>query len=167
VARLLIIHHSPSPTVRRLTEAVLEGARDDEIEGVEVVALDALDFATGSADHTNVLAADGYILITSANFGYMSGAMKHFFDSTFQQIGGALDSTGGAAQSPTPTATRPYGLLVHGKYDTVGAVRSVQAIVKALGWQQAASNVEILGDLCPDALSQATELGATVAAHLM
>ena len=37
MSRLLVVHHSPSPVVRSLTEAVLAGANDDEIEGVEVV----------------------------------------------------------------------------------------------------------------------------------
>lgn len=35
MAQLLVVHHSPTPTVQRLTAAVLAGARDDEIEGVE------------------------------------------------------------------------------------------------------------------------------------
>ena len=61
--------------MRRLTEAVLAGANDDMIEGVEVVARPALE---ATAD--DVLAADGYLLGTPANFGYMSGALKHFFD---------------------------------------------------------------------------------------
>ena len=85
MSRLLVVHHSPTASMRRLTEAVLAGADDDMIEGVEVVARTALE---ATAD--DVLAADGYLLGTTANFGYMSGALKHFFDSTFLAIGGSL-----------------------------------------------------------------------------
>ncbi|WP_242532743.1 hypothetical protein [Nocardioides sp. S5] len=71
--RLLVVHHSPTPSVAALTEAVVAGASDDAIEGVEVVVRTALE-----ADADDVLAADGYVLGTPANFGYMSGALKHF-----------------------------------------------------------------------------------------
>ena len=90
-ATLLVVHHSPTPSVEALTEAVLAGARDDAIEGVDVVVRPALE-----ATAEDVLAADGYVLGTPANFGYMSGALKHFFDTTFLRVGGALSSTGSA-----------------------------------------------------------------------
>ena len=72
MARLLVVHHSPTRSLQRLTAAVLAGARDPEIIGVEVVERHALE---ASAD--DVLAADGYLLGTTANFGYMSGALTH------------------------------------------------------------------------------------------
>ncbi len=125
VPRLLVVHHSPTPTVRTLTDAVLAGAHDDAIEGVEVVERPALE---ASAD--DVLGADGYLLGTTANFGYMSGALKHFFDTIFLEAGGALSDDGSASASTG--GKKPYGLWVHGRYDTTGAVRSVQSIVQAL-----------------------------------
>ena len=103
----------------------MAGAHDDAIEGVEVGVLEALAFARGEADHQDLLDADGYVLGTTANFGYMSGAMKHVFDSTFLQVGGALSDDGSGAESAGATARRPFGLYVHGRYDTTGAVRSV------------------------------------------
>src|SRR3954452_12672123 len=123
MACLLVVHHSPTASVRTLTEAAVAGANDDAIEGVEVVVRRALE---ATAD--DVLAADGYLLGTPANFGYMSGALKHFFDSTFLQIGGALSDDGSAGESRGATHGRPFGLYVHGRYDTAGAVRSVLSI---------------------------------------
>ncbi|WP_067432709.1 flavodoxin family protein [Nocardioides jensenii] len=162
MARLLVVHHSPTRSLQTLTEAVVAGASDDEIEGVEVVVRPALE---ATAD--DVLAADGYLLGTSANFGYMSGALKHFFDSTFLQVGGALDPTGAADDSGAgPTVKRPYGLYVHGRYDTTGAVRSVQSIVGALGWRQGYDVLEVLGDVGEAETEAAYELGGTIAALL-
>jgi multimeric flavodoxin WrbA len=167
-ARLLVVHHSPTRSVRALTDAVLAGAADDAIAGVEVVVRPALE---ATAD--DVLGADGYLLGTPANFGYMSGALKHFFDSTFLAVGGALSddgsAAGGAAGGGSPagiTAGRPYGLYVHGRYDTEGAVRSVRSIVQALGWKQSAELLAVLGDVDQEALDSAYELGATLAALL-
>ena len=115
----------------------------------------------------DVLAADGYILGTPANFGYMSGALKHFFDSTFLAIGGALDDKGGAGDSAGASSKRPFGLFVHGRYDTTGAVRSVLSIVQALGWRQAHEILEVMGDVDDQHLAAAYELGATLAANVM
>jgi len=159
VPRLLVVHHSPTDTVRALTDAVVAGAHDDAIEGVEVVVRPALE--AGAAD---VLGADGYLLGTTANFGYMSGALKHFFDTIFLEAGGALSDDGSAAGGRQ--GRKPYGLWVHGRYDTTGAVRSVQSIVGALPWVPAAVVLEVLGDVTEEHRAAAYELGGTLAALL-
>lgn len=164
MTRLLVIHHSPTTSLRALTDAVTAGAHDDAIEGVEVVVRDALAFARGEADHQDLLDADGYVLGTTANFGYMSGAMKHVFDSTFLQIGGALSDDGSGTQSAGATSSRPFGLYVHGRYDTTGAVRSVLAITGALGWKQGYDVLEAMGDLTEADTEAAYVLGGTLAA---
>jgi NAD(P)H-dependent FMN reductase len=158
--RLLVVHHSPTPSVTALTDAVVAGASDDAIEGVEVVVRPALE-----AGADDVLAADGYLLGTTANFGYMSGALKHFFDTIFLQAGGALSDDGSAAAGAG--GKKPYGLYVHGRYDTTGAVRSVQSIVGALPWRQAAPVLEVLGDVGEADRESAYELGGTLAALVM
>jgi NAD(P)H-dependent FMN reductase len=148
--------------MQALLDAVVGGASDPEIDGVDVRAVPALE-----ATAEDVLNADGYILGTPANFGYMSGALKHFFDSTFLAIGGALDESGGAGESASATSKRPFGLVVHGRYDTTGAVRSVLSIVQALGWRQAHETLEVMGDVDDQHLATAYELGATLAATVM
>lgn len=163
---LLVIHHSPTKALESLTARVLAGTRDESIEGVEVVERRALDFATGAASHQDLLDADGYVLGTTANFGYMSGALKHVFDSTFLMIGGALDPTGAAGDSVGATKGRPFGLYVHGRYDTTGAVRSVLALTGALGWKQGYDVLEAMGDVDETDLEAAYELGGTIAALL-
>jgi NAD(P)H-dependent FMN reductase len=159
VSRLLVVHHSPTAGVRALTDAVVAGARDDAIDGVDVVVCQALE---ATAD--DVLEADGFLLGTTANFGYMSGALKHFFDSIFLEAGGALSDDGSAAGGSG--GRRPFGLWVHGRYDTTGAVRSVETIVQALPWTQAAPVLEVLGEVTDEHTAAAYELGATVAALL-
>lgn len=149
MARLLIVHHSPTPAVRSVTDAVLRGARDDAIEGVEVVARPALE-----ATIEDVLGADAYILGTTANFGYMSGALKHFFDTVYDHV-------------REQTAKRPFGLYVHGRSDTTGAERSVLSITTGLGWQQATDVLAFLGEPSDNHLESAAELGGTLAALVM
>ena len=163
-SRLLVVHHSPTPTARLLADAVVAGANDDEIEGVEVVVRPALE-----AGADDVLAADGYLLGTTANFGYMSGALKHFFDTIFLEAGGALSDSGGADDGSAAASAggrKPFGLWVHGRYDTTGAVRSVLSIVGALPWVQSADVLAVLGDVGDEERAAAYELGGTLAALL-
>lgn len=160
MARLLVVHHSPTPTLRRLSDAVVAGTRDESITGVEVVVREALE-----AGADDVRAADGFLVGTPANFGYMSGALKHFFDTIFLQSGGDLGQDGAAGQGGGGRG-RPYGLWVHGRYDTTGAVRSVRSIVQALSWTQSAEVLEVLGEVGEPQLERAYELGGTLAALL-
>lgn len=158
--RLLIVHHSPTALAQDLTHAVFAGANDEAIDGVEVVVRKALD---ATAD--DVLDADGFVLGCTANFGYMSGALKHFFDSLFLEIGGSLGADGSAGSAAL--AMLPFGLWVHGRYDTEGAVRSVLSITGALPWTQAAPVLSVLGDVGQVQRDAAYDLGATLAALLL
>ncbi|WP_024796763.1 flavodoxin family protein [Tomitella biformata] len=147
--RLLIIHHTPSPYTQAMFEAVISGATDPEIEGVEVVRRAAL-----SVSSSDFLEADGYLLGSPANLGYVSGALKHAFDCSYYQI---LDSTRG----------RPFGLYLHGNEGTEGAEKAVTSITTGLGWVKAADYVAVSGKPSKEDLEQCWNLGATVAAQLM
>ena len=147
--RLLVVHHTTSPHLTALFDAVIAGATTPEIEGVDVVRRPAL--TTTAVD---VLEADGYLLGTPANLGYMSGALKHFFDTVYYPC---LDAT----------RDRSYGLYVHGNNDTTGAVRAVESITTGLGWRPAARPVVVLGEPTKADLAACWELGATIAAGLM
>ncbi len=130
-------------------EAVLSGATAPEIEDVRVVRRAALSATAG-----DVLEADGFLLGTPANLGYMSGALKHFFDQVYYPC---LDSTRG----------RPFGYYVHGGSDVTGAVRGIESVTKGLGWRRAADAVTVTGEPGKDAVERCWELGATLAAGLM
>ncbi|MFO7960125.1 MAG: NAD(P)H-dependent oxidoreductase [Nitriliruptoraceae bacterium] len=148
MATLLLVHHTPSPALQALLEAVTDGASTDAIDGVEVVLRPAL-----TCPETDVLAADGYVLGTPANLGSMSGALKHFFDRIYYPC---LEAT----------QRRPYAMYVHGNNDTTGAVRSVERVVTGLQWRAVAAPLESIGEPDRADLDAAWELGATVAATL-
>jgi multimeric flavodoxin WrbA len=146
---LLVVHHTPSPGTRELLEAVLAGANDPEIQGVEVVVRPAL-----AATVPDMLEADGYLFGTTANLGYMSGALKHFFDTIYYP---SLDHVSG----------RPYGLWVHGNNDTVGAATAVDKVATGLSLTKAADALEVVGGIDAAIRERAYELGGTLAATLM
>ena len=146
---LLVVHHTPSPGTRELLEAVLAGTHDPDIEGVEVTVRPAL-----AATVPDMLDADGYLFGTTANLGYMSGALKHFFDTVYYP---SLDHVAG----------RPYGLWVHGNNDTVGAAKAVDKVVTGLALTKAADVLEVVGVIDAGVRERAYELGGTLAATLM
>ncbi|HEY3464531.1 MAG TPA: NAD(P)H-dependent oxidoreductase [Amycolatopsis sp.] len=147
--KLLVVHHTPSPSTQALFEAVLAGATHPDIEGVEVVRRAAL-----AATVPDVLEADGYLVGTPANLGSMSGAVKHFFDTVYYPC---LDATRG----------RPFGYWIHGNSDTSGTERQLLAITTGLGWTKAADPVITTGEPDKQTLEACTELGGTLAATLM
>jgi len=146
--RLLVVHHTPSPSLEAMFEAATSGARTDEIEGIEVVIRPAL-----TAAAVDVLTADGYLLGTPANIGYMSGALKHFFDGIYYPC---LEAT----------RRRPYALYVHGASDTGGAVRAVESIAAGLQWQKVRPAVSVTGPPGKQDLEACWELGALLAAEI-
>src|SRR3954465_325733 len=131
MATLLHVHHTTSPAVHAMFAAVQAGATDPQIEGVDVVSVAALE---ATAHH--VLAADGYVLGTPANLGYMSGALKHFFDQIYYPC---LEST----------VARPFGLYVHGNNDTTGAIRAVEMVTTGLQWRLAQAPGSVIGEPAP------------------
>ena len=129
-----------------LFEAVRSGAADPQISGIDVVVRPAL-----TATAVDVLAADGYLLGTPANLGYISGALKHFFDQIYYPC-------------LTATVGRPYGLYVHGNNDTAGAVKAVEVITTGLRWRAAQLPVAVIGEPRKDDLDACWELGASLGA---
>lgn len=146
---LLIVHHTPSPHCAEMLDAVVAGASDPDILGVEVVRRAAL-----TVSPVEMLEADGYLLGSPVNLGYISGALKVAFDQSYYPL---LDSSRG----------RPFGLWLHGNEGTEGAQRAVDGITTGLGWVKAAEHVVVSGKPSRVDLEACWNLGATVAAQLM
>ena len=146
---LLIIHHTPSPHCQEMLEAVVAGATDPAIEGVEVVRRPALTVAP-----VEMLEADGYLLGSPVNLGYISGALKLAFDQSYYPL---LDVSRG----------RPFGLWLHGNEGAEGAERAVDGITAGLGWVKASDYVVVSGKPSKAEVDACWNLGATLAAQLM
>ena len=145
---LLIVAHIPSDNTRRLRDAVVHGARHDAIEGVNVRALTP--FEAGADD---VRAADAIILGTTENLGYMSGALKDFFDRTYYAV---LEEKQGL----------PYALYIRAGMDGTGTRRSVETIITGLKWKEVQAPLTCRGDYTQDFEEQCAELGLAMAAGL-
>ncbi|GAA2098784.1 MULTISPECIES: NAD(P)H-dependent oxidoreductase [Brevibacterium] len=155
MARILLIHHSPTESTRRISRAALAAAELPELaELAEDGPLELVEVAALEPDVEQVLAADAYVLGTTANFGYISGALKHFFDTVYDHV-------------REPTAGRPFSYWIHGGYDTTGAEKAMSAITTGLGWSLAADPVVWTGAVEDAHLEQVTEMTATVMARAL
>ncbi len=146
--RLLIVAHVPSANTARLRDAVLAGAASPEIENVEVLA--KTPFETEPAD---VMAAGALILGTTENLGYMSGALKDFFDRCYYPC---LEKTQGL----------PYALYIRAGHDGTGTRRAVESITTGLRWRPVQEPLILRGDWQDDFAARCEELGMALAAGL-
>jgi len=143
---LLIVYHTGGVKTGRMADAVERGARSEP--GVQIIVK-----RCAEAGPDDLLAADGLILGTPENFGYMSGMMKDFLERVFYACEGKVNG-------------RPYALFVGAGQDGAGAVSSVERIVTGLRLEKKAEPVIGLKELTPDILSRCEELGAAFAAGL-
>jgi hypothetical protein len=146
--QLLIVAHAPSPNTRRLVEALLRGAQHPDISGVNVIWKPPLE-----AGPDDVLSADAIILGTTENLGYMSGALKDFFDRTYYPV---LEQKQGL----------PCAILIRAGHDGTGTRRALDSILTGLHWKQVQAPLICRGDWQDAFLKQAEELGMTLAAGL-
>ena len=146
--KLLIVTHMPSQNTRRLGEATLRGAQHPDIEQVDSKLLGPFD--THADD---VLAADGIILGTTENFGYMSGALKDFFDRIYYSVLEAKQGT-------------PYALYVRAGLDGTGTITAVERIVTGLRWRAITAPTLCHGSYQDGFETQCEELGMLMAASL-
>jgi len=148
MANLLIVFHDPSENVRRLAQAVVDGASSPEISGVDVRVARALE-----AGPNDLLWSDGVIFGTTENFGYMSGALKDFFDRSYYPCLDKVDA-------------KPYALFVKAGNDGTGTISAVQRILTGLKLKPVCEPLLMVGSFQEAWLAQCEELGMTMAAGL-
>ena len=127
-----------------MAQAVLMGARQEE--DIDVRLLMAAD-----AGLQDLLDADALIFGTPENFGYMSGALKDFFDRTFYP-------------AEPYKINLPYALFVGAGNDGTGAISAVERIALGYPLRKVSEPVLSVGEISEDALSQCEELGLSMAA---
>jgi multimeric flavodoxin WrbA len=143
---LLIVFHTGGVKTAKMAEAVERGAKSED--GVRVVMKRCAD-----AGPEDVLGADGLILGTPENFGYMSGMMKDFLERVFYACEGKVEG-------------RPWALFVGAGQDGSGAVSSVERIVMGLRLKKISEPVVVVKELKPEQLAALEELGQAMAAGL-
>lgn len=151
--RLLVVYGGQAGgRTERLRTAIVAGAvtaareLDTDLELRERRALDA--------NPQDLLWAEAVLLGTPEHFGYMSGALKDFFDRTFYPC-------------ENQTVGLPWGLFISAGNDGQGTRSAVQRIVAGYRWKEVAEPVIVVGEPDERSLARCSELGATVAAGII
>jgi multimeric flavodoxin WrbA len=145
---LLIVYHSQTGNTQRMANAVLSGANDKDIRGINVRMLRAAD-----ANPSDLMWANGLILGTPENFGYMSGALKDFFDRTFYAVEGKI-------------APLPYSVFISAGNDGSGALRSIERIANGYPFVSVQPALICKGAPSSTELAHCSEMGQALAAGL-
>ena len=145
--RLLIVYHSQTGNTKAMAEAARQGATDPLIEGVDVRLK-----TVAEAGPEDLLAAQGLLLGTPENFGYMSGGMKDFLDRTFYPVEGKLRPL-------------PYAVFISAGNDGEGALRAIRRIAGGYPFVEVQDPIIARGAVEPH-LPACRELGMTLAAGL-
>ena len=146
--QLLVVAHAPSPNTKRLVDAVMEGARHPDIETVTTHWVPPLE-----AVPEDVLGCDAIILGTTENLGYMSGALKDFFDRIYYPC---LEVKQGL----------PYALYIRAGHDGTGTRRAIDTIITGLKWRACQEPLICRGEFQESFVDQCRDLGMYMAASL-
>ncbi len=144
---LLIIYHTQSGNTEQLARAVLAGAQQ-EAEAVETRLKRAFD-----SELDDLLWCDAVLFGTPENFGYMSGALKDFFDRTYYP-------------AEPHELNRPYAVFVSAGNDGSGAVRECDRILLGYPMKKAMEPLIVKGEISNEDLTLAHEFGQTLACGL-
>lgn len=129
-------------------QAFLRGANHPDIGALQIRCLRAQD-----AGPQDLLWADGLALGTPENFGYMSGALKDFFDRTFYEVEGRMRPL-------------PYVLFISAGNDGTGAQRAIARIANGYPLVEVQAPLISRGEITQSALTACEELGSLMAAGL-
>ncbi|MBI4965526.1 MAG: NAD(P)H-dependent oxidoreductase [Desulfomonile tiedjei] len=143
---LLIVYHSQSGNTERLAEAVEQGAL--KVEGVGVRRIKA---AAVTAEQ--LLDCRALVVCSPEYFGYMAGAIKDFFDRTYEQ-------------TREQVVGKSYAVVISAGNDGAGALNSIERIILGYRLRRVQEPVICRGPITEDMLENCRNLGQTLAAGI-
>lgn len=145
---LLLVAHCPSENTRGLRDAAINAVSEQNLEHTHIRFCPPL-----QAQPEDLLAADAIIMGTTENLGYMSGALKDFFDRCYYP---ALETKQGL----------PCAAFIRAGHDGTGTVRALQTITTGLKWRWVQEPLLLKGDYQDHFREQVAELANAMACAL-
>lgn len=137
----MIVAHTPSPNLGKLASALLKGGQAAQSNRVQVIL--KTPFETKPDD---IITSDALLLLTPENLGYMSGALKDFFDRCYYPC---LEQTQGL----------PYAVVIRAGSDGTGTKLAIEKITTGLRWRAIAEPLICKGAWQDGFVEAAFELG--------
>jgi len=145
---LILIAHAPSTNTKKLSDAILKGAKNKDISNVHIKSIAPLDVRS-----EDLISADAVIIGTTENLGYMAGLIKDVFDRCYYDC---LEKTQGL----------PFSFYVRAGHDGTGTRRAIESITTGLRWRLVQPPLICQGEFSDEYTAQCEEMGMTMAASL-
>lgn len=146
--QLLIVFHAPSENTLKMMKAMEASISASGANEVNLVSKSPFDI-----EPKDVLSSDAVILGTTENLGYMSGALKDFFDRCYYPV---LEEKQGL----------PVAAVVRAGHDGTGTCRALQTITTGLKWRWVQDILVCRGEWQETFLDQCSELAEAMAVAL-
>ncbi|MGB1237673.1 MAG: flavodoxin family protein [Pseudomonadales bacterium] len=145
---LLIISHAPSKNTQSMLNSLVTGADEGGEGDIDIRVISPL-----NACADDVLNCDAIILGTTENLGYMSGALKDFFDRIYYPC---LEAKQGLS----------FCYYIRAGHDGTGTKRAIDSICSGLKWSLIQPALVCRGPWQEQFLVDCKSLGATIGCGL-
>lgn len=145
---VLIIFHSHGGNTEKMARAVAGGV--EEIGDVRVILKRAFE-----AVADDLKSSDAVIFCSPEYFGYMAGAMKDFFDRTYEEL-----------KDEPAVYKKPYAIVISAGNDGSFAFQHIERICKGYRLKKVQNPVVCKGPVTDEKLSECFDLGRIIAEGL-
>ncbi len=145
MADILIIFHSQTGNTEKLARAVARGV--DETEHARAILKQAVD--TVAQDLKDCSAV---VICSPEYFGYMAGAVKDFFDRTYEEL-----------KDDAAVHKKPFCVVISAGNDGSGALNHIERICRGYRFKKVQKPILCKGKVTEEMLASCFELGSTVA----
>ncbi len=142
---MLIIFHSQTGNTEKLAKAVAQGVK--ETEHARAILKRAVDAGTQDLKGCGAL-----VICSPEYFGYMAGAIKDFFDRTYEEL-----------KDDAAVHKKPFAVVISAGNDGSGALSHIERICKGYRLKKVQKPIVSRGKVTEETLARCLELGSTIA----
>jgi len=145
MADILIIFHSQTGNTEKLAEAVSRGVEETG-QGRAILK------RAGAATARDVRDCNGLVICSPEYFGYMAGAVKDFFDRTYEEL-----------RDDAAVYRKPFAVVICAGNDGTGALNHIERICKGYRFRKVQKPILCKGTPTEEVIAACRELGSTIA----
>ena len=145
MAEILIMFHSQTGNTEKLAKAVAQGVSRTENARVHLK----------EASHTvaqDLRNCSALVICSPEYFGYMAGAIKDFFDRTYEEL-----------KDDATVRKKPFSIVISAGNDGSFALSHIERICKGYRLREVQKPIVCKGRVTEEVLARCCELGSTMA----
>ena len=145
MADILIIFHSQTGNTEKMAKAVARGV--DDVANARAVLKRA-----ANAVAQDLRDCSAFVICSPEYFGYMAGALKDFFDRTYEEL-----------RDDATVYRKPFCIVVSAGNDGSFALSHIERICRGYRFKMVQKPIVCKGRTTEEVLAKCFELGSTIA----